>query len=80
MAIPVNPVKTRWLVQNRFACKIRFVRACGQVDSLLHGGPEHTVVRLFDPLQYRPLDDGTGLLQYLCSVLWPVPHVTVQPE
>ena len=51
-----------------------------KTDSLAQAGPEHTMVRLFEPLQYRPLDDGSGLLQFLCSVLWPVPHVTVQPE
>ena len=49
-------------------------------DSLGQAGLEHSRVRLFDPLQYRPSDDGSGLLQRLCSVLWPVPHVTVQPE
>ena len=51
-----------------------------ETDSLAQAGPEHSRVRLFDPLQYRPSDDGSGLLQYLCSVLWPEPHVTEQLE
>ena len=49
-------------------------------DSLGQEGLEHSIVLLFGPTQYRPSDDVSGLLQYLCSVLWPEPHVTEQPE